>query len=64
MSPAPSLRHQKISTGLAIALNPRSMRRTDLFEAINLRLQRRRIPIPDLVIAHDVDVDGKVSMPR
>jgi Uma2 family endonuclease len=61
LSPAPSLRHQAISTRLAIAVTPAAdAAGVTLFEAINVRLQPGRIPIPDLVIARDFDPDGTV----
>src|SRR5262245_7417520 len=58
VSPAPSLRHQTISTELAIALTPAvEAAGYELLEAVNVRL-RRGIPIPDMVVARDFDPDG------
>jgi Uma2 family endonuclease len=61
VSPVPTLRHQSISNRLYAALLPSAdAAGIDVFEAINLRLQNGRIPIPDLVVAHGVDPDGAV----
>jgi Uma2 family endonuclease len=61
VTPAPTFRHQDISYALAAALQP--VARAAGFrvrQAINLRLHPGRIPIPDLVVARDVDPGGSV----
>jgi Uma2 family endonuclease len=58
VSPAPSKRHQDLSWQLAYAF--RSAARAvglRVYEAVNVRLQTGRIPIPD-VVAADTDPDG------
>ncbi|BCJ73931.1 hypothetical protein CS0771_34750 [Catellatospora sp. IY07-71] len=61
VSPAPTPRHQEISFWLKAALTP-AAREMDLkvFEAINVRLRSGRIPIPDLVVTEQVDLDDPV----
>jgi Uma2 family endonuclease len=61
VTPAPVFRHQAISLRLAMALLPTvEAAGLDIFEAINVRLRPGRIPIPDLVVARDVDPDGGI----
>jgi Uma2 family endonuclease len=56
VTPSPSYRHQHIAGELIIALKP-AARRAGLyaFEAVNVRLEPRRIVIPDLVITSHFD---------
>ena len=58
VGPAPAPRHQSVSGRLLVALLPAAERAgLDVLEAINLRLKRSRIPIPDLVIVDPARVD-------
>lgn len=56
VTPAPTPLHQYVSSELSQALKP-AARRAGRFvlEAINLRLQPGRVPIPDLVITDPID---------
>jgi Uma2 family endonuclease len=56
VSPAPTPQHQDISYNLATALWP-GARAAGLrvYEGINLRLKRGRIPIPDLVVVGPIN---------
>jgi len=61
VTPAPTPRHQHISSELKFAL--RAAARTAglyIHEAVNVRLQPNRIPIPDLVITRKIDFNELV----
>src|SRR4051794_16258767 len=60
-TPAPTPRHQHISSELKFALRT-AARAAGLYihEAVNVRLQPGRIPIPDLAITHKIDFDELV----
>ncbi|WP_285551156.1 Uma2 family endonuclease [Actinoplanes regularis] len=56
VTPSPSPLHQRISTRLAILLTPVAEQvGLLLHEAVNVRLQPNRVPIPDLVITTQID---------
>jgi Uma2 family endonuclease len=59
VTPAPTPRHQHISRKLANALDA-STRGLQVVEAINVRLQPGRIPIPDIVILEMTDFDAPI----
>jgi Uma2 family endonuclease len=61
VTPAPTPRHQYISSELMVALRP-AARKAGLFvhEAVNVRLRPGRIPIPDLAITGSIDFDDPV----
>jgi Uma2 family endonuclease len=61
VTPAPTPRHQHMSSELLIALR-HAARAAGLhvLEAVNVRLRPGRMPIPDLVIAQDIDFDELV----
>nr|WP_189081223.1 Uma2 family endonuclease [Mangrovihabitans endophyticus] len=60
MTPAPTPRHQIVSRRLANALEPEADHR-HVLEAVNVRLKRGRVLIPDVVVASaDIDVDESV----
>jgi Uma2 family endonuclease len=61
VSPGPTPRHQMISLSLATTLAPiAEAAGLAVFAAINLRVGPSRIPIPDLVIAREIDPDELV----
>jgi Uma2 family endonuclease len=61
VTPAPTPRHQHISRKLANALDPGvEAAGMHVLEAVNVRLKPGRMPIPDLVIAQDIDFDELV----
>jgi Uma2 family endonuclease len=61
VSPAPSLRHQTISSLLSSALaRPARVAEMRVFLAVNVRLRVSRVLIPDLVMASVTGSDGEV----
>lgn len=61
MTPAPTLRHQRISRRLANALEAGTQTTgVEIFEAINVRLKDARLVIPDVVVIDDVGLDRLV----
>jgi Uma2 family endonuclease len=61
VTPAPTPRHQQISSELWAALKPAARRAgLHVLEAVNVRTGPDRIPIPDLVITGDIDFDELV----
>jgi hypothetical protein len=59
ISPRPSPRHQYVSGAIARALS-RCAVGLHVLPAVNVRLRPGRMPIPDLVIAQDIDFDELV----
>jgi Uma2 family endonuclease len=61
VTPAPTPRHQYISSEMMMALRP-AARKAGLIvhEAVNVRLRQGRIPIPDLTITDVIDFDDPV----
>jgi Uma2 family endonuclease len=61
VSPAPTLKHQNISYRLHSLLEPAANAAGfKVYEAINVRLKPRRIPIPDVVVMRPVHLDDLV----
>jgi len=61
VTPAPTPRHQYISSEMMMALRP-AARKADLYvhEAVNVRLRQGRIPIPDLAITGMINFDDPI----
>ena len=61
VTPAPTPRHQYISSELVVAMRP-AARKVGLHvhEAVNVRLQENRIPIPHLAVTTAIDFDDPV----
>jgi Uma2 family endonuclease len=60
VSPAPSMPHQELSWQLAYAFRPAAKAAGwRVFEAVNVRLQRGRVAIPDVVVG-ETDGNGLV----
>jgi len=61
VSPAPTPRHQLVSSNLLIALRPPAkLAGLEVYETVNIRLRPNRIPIPDLVVTVPIDIDQVV----
>jgi Uma2 family endonuclease len=62
VSPAPTRQHQTISRRLANIIEPAANAAgLEVYEAINIRLKPRRIPIPDVVVMRPFPVDDLVA---
>jgi Uma2 family endonuclease len=65
VSPASTVRHQRLSRRLANALEPAALDAgLQVDEAVNVRLRPGRVPIPDLVITQPMDLDTLVVEAR
>jgi Uma2 family endonuclease len=61
VTPATTPQHQRISRRLANALDPGANAiGLEVWEAINVRLQPNRVPIPDIVITSGIDEENPV----
>jgi Uma2 family endonuclease len=61
VTPAPTPRHQYISSEMMVALRPAARKvHLHVHEAVNVRLRQGRIPIPDLAITGAIDFDNPV----
>jgi Uma2 family endonuclease len=61
VTPGPNPRHQKISRRLANALDPGAEAAgLQVLEGVNVRLAPNRVPIPDVAITTDIDLDESI----